>query len=81
MKTVHVDPAEAVAIHQDIRARRSMAIHWGAFVLSGEGVMTPLVDLAAARVKAELDPEEFAAFAVGETRRYPAVAPNTAAAN
>ena len=32
MATIHVDPREAVLIHQDIGATRSMGIHWGTFV-------------------------------------------------
>ena len=70
MKTVHVNPAEAVKIHQDIGARRSLGIHWGAFVLAGEGVMTPPAALSSALEAEGLDPQAFATFAVGETRRY-----------
>ncbi len=75
MSAVHVDPAEAIKIHQDIRARRSFGIHWGAFLLSGEGVMTPPAELAAAREQAELAPDAFVTLAVGETRRYPVATP------
>ncbi len=72
MAVVHVDPAEAVKIHQDLNARASMAIHWGAFILSAEGVLTPIEDLAAAREAANISADEFVAYAVGETRHYPA---------
>ena len=72
MRPVHVNPAEAVRIHQDIGATASMAIHWGAFILSAEGVLTPTQDLATARAEAGIEESEFPAFAVGETRRYPA---------
>ena len=27
----HVDPEEAVQIHQDVRAVRSIGMHWGTF--------------------------------------------------
>jgi len=70
MRVVHVDPAEAVQIHQDINARHSMGVHWGAFVLSAEGVLTPLADLAAARRLHDITEAEFSVYAVGETRRY-----------
>ncbi len=36
MKHQHVDPAEAVQIHRDLQAKRSIAIHWGTFNLSSE---------------------------------------------
>ena len=72
MQTVHVDPFEAVKIHQDVGAARSMGIHWGAFVLSGEGVLTPPEDLKRARALSEMQADEFDVFAVGETRTYEA---------
>ena len=31
MKWFHIDPDEAVCIHQDINSARSLAIHWGTF--------------------------------------------------
>lgn len=70
MRAVHVNPEEAVRIHQDLGAAASMAIHWGAFSLSAEGVLTPMHALADARREAGIDESEFATFAVGETRRY-----------
>lgn len=27
----HVDPAEAVCIHEDIQSRHTLGIHWGTF--------------------------------------------------
>ena len=72
MRPVHVNPAEAVRIHQDLGAVASMGMHWGAFILSAEGVLTPTHALAEARAEAGIPQAEFAAFAVGETRRYPA---------
>ena len=72
MRPAHVNPEEAVRIHQDIGAAASLAIHWGAFFLSAEGLLTPMHALAAARAEAGIPESEFAAFAVGETRRYPA---------
>lgn len=70
MRTVHVNPAEAVLIHNDIGARRSMGVHWGTFLLSAEAVDEPPRALARAVQAANLSPEAFTTFAVGETRRY-----------
>lgn len=36
MKGQHVDPEEAVKIHQDLQAKHSVAIHWGTFALAYE---------------------------------------------
>ena len=36
MKSQHIDPNEAVQIHQDLKARRSVGIHWGTFILTSE---------------------------------------------
>lgn len=36
MKSQHVDPKEAVQIHVDIKAKNSLAIHWGTFALAYE---------------------------------------------
>jgi len=70
MQTVHVDPSEAVQIHQDIGASRSMGVHWGTFLLSAEQVDAPSRALAAALKKANLDPDAMTTFAIGETRHY-----------
>lgn len=70
MGTVHVDPAEAVQIHQDIGALHSFGIHWGAFLLSAEPVNQAVELLAAAAEKNNLAPGEFQTYAIGESRRY-----------
>lgn len=36
LKPQHVDPEEAVKIHDDVRSKQSVAIHWGTFVLAHE---------------------------------------------
>ena len=30
------DPEQAVQIHQDVKSRKSVAVHWGAFALANE---------------------------------------------
>jgi L-ascorbate metabolism protein UlaG (beta-lactamase superfamily) len=41
MKDAHVNPEEAVMIHQDIKNRYSVGIHWGTFILIDETVEGP----------------------------------------
>ena len=36
MEQQHVDPKEAVQIHEDIQSKQSVAIHWGTFPLAYE---------------------------------------------
>ncbi len=71
MKDQHVNPREAVRIHQDLGARRSIGVHWGTFDLSNEALSQPPRDLARERELAGLAPSDFDVMAVGETRRYP----------
>jgi L-ascorbate metabolism protein UlaG (beta-lactamase superfamily) len=70
MKTMHVDPAEAVQLRADLRARRAIAMHWGTFEkLTDEPLDEPPRVLAAQRSAAGLAPEDFDVMPVGETRR------------
>ncbi len=72
MKEQHVDPAEAVQIHVDLAATRSVGIHWGAFELTDDALDAPPRALDAAVRERGLEPAAFSVMAVGETRRYPA---------
>ena len=71
MKTQHVDPAEAVAIHRDLRALRSIGIHWGTFELTDEPLDAPIGVLPAARRAAGVADEDFVLMKHGETKIYP----------
>ena len=69
MKTMHVDPPEAVQVRSDLRAARAIGMHWGTFEdLTDEPMDEPPERLAAARAAAGLDPEDFDVMAIGETR-------------
>jgi N-acyl-phosphatidylethanolamine-hydrolysing phospholipase D len=69
MSIMHVNPEEAVRIHRDLHARRSVAMHWGTFILTDEPLDEPPHRLAAARRAAGISPEEFFLMKHGETRR------------
>jgi len=62
MSSVHMTPEQAVAAHHALRARVSLAMHWGVFRLSGEAIDEPPARLAAARGEAD-----FRAPGFGET--------------
>ena len=69
MDTQHVNPAEAVKIHRDIGAKRSLGVHWGTFELTDEALDEPPRALAREARDAGLRDDEFFVMAVGETRR------------
>jgi N-acyl-phosphatidylethanolamine-hydrolysing phospholipase D len=69
MQAQHVDPEQTVRIHRDIRARRSLGIHWGTFELADDALDEAPRALAAARKAAGLSQQEFFVLRVGETRR------------
>jgi N-acyl-phosphatidylethanolamine-hydrolysing phospholipase D len=63
----HVDPFESVRVHQDLGAKRSLAIHWGTFALTDESVDTPADDLTRARKQAHLTEQDFMVLPIGGT--------------
>lgn len=67
MKPVHVDPGEAVQIHLDVRARKSVACHWGTFALTDEPLNEPPNLLRAELARKELPLDSFRALTIGET--------------
>jgi N-acyl-phosphatidylethanolamine-hydrolysing phospholipase D len=71
MTSQHVNPAEAVQIHRDVNAKRSVGIHWGTFELTDESLDQPPSDLADARRAKGVPDEDFFVLAIGETRKLP----------
>lgn len=69
MSKQHVNPAEAVQIHQDLGAKYSLGVHWGTFELTDESLDEPPIALAEARTRAGVPAERFFVTALGETRR------------
>lgn len=68
MKKNHVNPDEAVQIHKDLHAKKSVAMHWGTFRLSDEPLYAPADDLKKSLEKNKLSPEEFILMKHGETK-------------
>jgi Predicted Zn-dependent hydrolases of the beta-lactamase fold len=67
MKDIHMNPAEAVQTHLELSARRSLAMHFGTFHLTPEGVDEPVRDLATALRARGVPAEQFRALEVGES--------------
>lgn len=70
MKPMHMNPAEAVEAHHDLGSKQSIAMHFGTFQMSCEGIEQPLTDLKAALLKKDVPEECFVALHEGETRIY-----------
>lgn len=69
MKPMHVDPVEAVKAHIDLRAQKSIGIHFGTFQLTSEGIDDPLQELEKARQSLGVSKSAFIIPEFGET--YP----------
>eukprot|EP00981_Chlorochromonas_danica_P008845 scaffold2312_cov165-Ochromonas_danica.AAC.85 len=67
MKNVHCNPEEAVKIHEDLRAKQSMAIHWGTFPMTSEDPVEPALELARLRDLRNINTSDFFTMAQGET--------------
>ncbi len=75
MREQHLNPAEAVQVHLDLNAKRSIGVHWGTFELTDESLDEAPRALAAARHKAGLGETDFGVLAIGGTLRLPRRAP------
>jgi len=69
MKSYHVNPQEAVKIHQDIHSRYSVAMHWGTFILTDEPLDEPPIKLAEALKNSRIPSSKFEVYRHGESRR------------
>ncbi|XP_066910760.1 N-acyl-phosphatidylethanolamine-hydrolyzing phospholipase D-like [Clytia hemisphaerica] len=68
LKFQHINPEEAVMIHQDVRSKQSLGMHWGTFELTKEPYLEPPDRLKKAMEEKELNPEHFIALKHGETK-------------
>lgn len=68
MQAMHVNPEEAVQIHQDLKSRFSVGMHWGTFRLTDEPHNEPPARLTSALKAARIPGEQFFVMQHGETR-------------
>ena len=59
MSPIHTSPQEAVKIHSDVRAEKSIASHFGSFLLADEGEDELHDDLEKALEKYKVNGEDF----------------------
>jgi L-ascorbate metabolism protein UlaG (beta-lactamase superfamily) len=67
MQSVHMNPAEAVQAHLDLDARESIAMHFGTFQLTTEGIDDPVSALDEARRERKVSPSRFRILDFGES--------------
>ena len=70
MKSKHLNPEEALKVHQDIRAGTSIAIHWGTFILTDEPLDEPPQRLRKALQESQTPAHEFLVLRHGETVQF-----------
>lgn len=71
MKDQHVNPAEAVRIHQLLGAPTTLGVHLRTFQLTDEAIEQPEIELAAARQEQNVPAERFFTLPAGGTWRQP----------
>jgi L-ascorbate metabolism protein UlaG (beta-lactamase superfamily) len=70
MSPIHCSPEEAVRIHQDVKARRSIATHFGTFPLADDGMLDPVTELQKALARQNLSSDHFLILKEGETKQF-----------
>ncbi len=71
MRSVHMNPAEAVQAHVDLDAAQSIGMHFGTFQLTTEGIDDPVRGLAEALRERNVPASRFRAIGFGESVRVP----------
>jgi L-ascorbate metabolism protein UlaG (beta-lactamase superfamily) len=70
MRSVHMNPADAVRAHRDLGARASIGMHFGTFPLTAEPIDAPQAELKRALADSRIAQSEFVTLHEGETRIY-----------
>ena len=67
MRYHHISPEEALQVHLDIGSKKSVAIHWGTFILTDEPLDEPPKRMKKALKEKGLREEDFLILKHGET--------------
>ena len=67
MRFDHVNPDEAIRIHQDLKSKVSFGIHWGTFKLTLESYMEPKMKILELVEEAQPNITKFLVPGIGET--------------
>jgi N-acyl-phosphatidylethanolamine-hydrolysing phospholipase D len=67
MESSHIDPAQAIDVHLEVRAQQSLPIHWGTFQLTIEPILEPAQLLVEEMQRRDLPMEQFRPVKIGET--------------
>ncbi|KAF9145464.1 hypothetical protein BGX30_008681 [Mortierella sp. GBA39] len=67
MSPIHCSPEDAVRVHEDIKSKRSVGMHWGTWILTDEDVSEPPKRLEAEMKSRGHDPNSFNVVSIGET--------------
>jgi N-acyl-phosphatidylethanolamine-hydrolysing phospholipase D len=70
MKSMHVNPEEALSIHQDLKSKLSIGMHWNTFRLTDENQNQPPYDLFLAMKKCGEPFDKFLVLTIGETVNF-----------
>ena len=70
MKDAHMNPDDAIQAHLDLHSKQSMAIHFGTFQLTDEGIDDPEKDLNIGLEKEGVDAQKFIVPKNGQTVRF-----------
>jgi N-acyl-phosphatidylethanolamine-hydrolysing phospholipase D len=67
MGNAHVDPAQSIDVHLEVKAQQSLPIHWGTFQLTIEPILEPAQLLVEEMKRRGLDLEQFQPAKIGDT--------------
>ena len=68
MKPMHLNPAEAVMVHQDVHSQQSIGMHWGTFILTEEPLAEPPLFLEKVLQEKQINLDKFITLKIGETK-------------
>ena len=67
MQKYHLNPSEAVTIHTDVNATKSIGMHWGTFPMTAEEPGEPVTVLAQGKQAKEINNDSFITLSIGES--------------